>query len=119
MEGSCVLDASTAQAQLQVPESCHEAAHTARLLEVEKPVPQLHLLVDLTELRLKRGHQVVQLDLLEDRCTVLGKTPPPRECVTLKVTHHEAKSGTTGTQANGVHVLAHLEQEVVYFRLLS
>ncbi len=119
MERCRVLNTPTTQAKLQIPKLRHKAAHTSRLLQIQKPVPQLHLLVDLTKLRFKRSHQVIQLDLLEDRCAVLGITPPPRKRVTLKVTHYEAQSGAAGTQPYGVHILAHLEQKVIYFRLLS
>ncbi len=119
MKGGSILYTPITQTKLQVAEAGHEAAHTTRLLQVQQTVTKLHLFVDFAELRFQCSQQVVKLDLLEDRSAVLGITPPPRKCVTLKVTHNEAQSGAASAQAYRVHVLAHLEQEVVHFRLLS
>ncbi len=119
VNGGFVLNALIAQTQLQVPKLCHKCTHARGLLQVQQTIPELHLLVHLIKLRFQHIQQTIKLPVVEDGGTVLGVTPPPSQCVTLKVTHDKAASGTAGAERHAIHILAHLEKEVVYFHLLS
>ncbi len=119
MESGFVFNTLTSQTQLQVPKLRNESTHARSLLQVQQTIPELHLLVNLTKLRFQRIQQIIQLQVVEDGGAVLGETSPPSQCVTLKVTHDKAASGTTGAERHAIHILVHLEKEVIYFRLLS
>ena len=96
VKGSFVLHTFVAQTQLQVPKLRHECTHARGLLQVQQTIPELHFLVHLTKLRFQRSQQIVQLNMVENGGTVLGVTPPPSQCVTLKVTHDKAAGGAAG-----------------------
>ena len=87
MQSHFVTHATLAKLKLQLAKQRHISLYTCSLLQIQQPITQFEVTVNILEVCRQLRNQHIQCQIIEHIHTILAKHAPPSQCIVTQITY--------------------------------